>query len=85
MDNFSEIGIVKGYKTLTSDGETYAERLLAIEKTDEGNVYCRKYIVNPDDSTITLDGEVDIGTDDVTSVDIDHDYVVLAMANFNDG
>lgn len=83
MDNFSEIGIVKGYKTLIND--TYEERLLAIEKTDDGNVYCRKYIVNPDDSTITLDGEVDIGTDDVTSVDIDHDYLVLAMANFNDG
>jgi len=83
LDNFSEIGIVKGYKTLIND--TYEERLLAIEKTDDGNVYCRKYIVNPDDSTITLDGEVDIGTDDVTSVDIDHDYLVLAMANFNDG
>lgn len=83
MDNFSEIGIVKGYKTLIND--TYEERLLAIEKTDDGNVYCRKYIVNPDDSTITLDGEVDIGTDDVTSIDIDHDYLVIAMANFNDG
>jgi len=83
LDNFSEIGIVKGYKTLIND--TYEERLLAIEKTDDGNVYCRKYIVNPDDSTITLDGEVDIGTDDVTSIDIDHDYLVIAMANFNDG
>ena len=83
MDNFSEIGLVKGYSTDING--TYRERLLAIEKTDDGNVYCRKYIVSPDDSTITPDGEVEIGTDDVTSIDIDHGYLVLAMANFNDG
>ena len=61
IDNFSEIKLVKGYYTesLDEDGDTeYHERFIAIEKldteeTEPDSYVCRKYLVDPDNISIT--------------------------------
>jgi hypothetical protein len=69
IDNQSEIKMIKGYHTVSEDGD-YEERLFTIEKDSLGQYLIRDYHIIPESDTINQIREIVIGNDEVTSIDM---------------